>query len=379
MTDLTSSQSPLSEEEQEDVSYDGGLKHEATERILRLLQFLTINECTRQEILEHLATYYRIDTVAAVEHASSLRAERMLQRDLQFLKDQGFEIKKRREGRQVHYSLAKESGLRVPFLFTQQEVDGLVLLYNIFADPAKYARADPSHPLPQPQPQNPFAEEILGFIERLVATLPPAQKRHFDEWVRKPYVYFHLSTVTDYLPHRATINTIVQAISARRQIQFEYKPTHREQEVIFHEHIDPYYIIYQDGHFYLIAYSHKVNRFLEYRVDRIKHESLKLESNSIDVERRRRPVAFRFWIDGNIVKGGLSQRWLTQTLEREEVYLDEQGRERRRVLVHATAYNEWRIIQQLLRYGDKAELVEPAHLRDQMRQVVKRMYDCYEK
>jgi predicted DNA-binding transcriptional regulator YafY len=78
------------------------------------------------------------------------------------------------------------------------------------------------------------------------------------------------------------------------------------------------------------------------------------------------------------VKGGLSQRWLTQTLEREEVYLDEHGRERRRVLVHATAYSEWRIIQQLLRYGDKAELVEPAHLRDQMRQVVKRMYHFYE-
>lgn len=155
-------------------------------------------------------------------------------------------------------------------------------------------------------------------------------------------------------------------------------PTHRKQNVIRHEHIDPYYITYMEGHFYLIAYSHKMASFLEYRLDRIKAESVQEAPDMIDVERRRRPVEFRFWIDGNIARRGLSQRWLTQTLEREEAYLDEQGRERRRVLVHATAYNEWRILQQLLKYGDKAELVEPAHLREQMKQTVRRMLSLYE-
>ncbi len=133
-----------------------------------------------------------------------------------------------------------------------------------------------------------------------------------------------------------------------------------------------------DGHFYLIAYSHKMNQFFEYRVDRIKAETLKPQPDMIDAERRRRPVEFKFWIDGNIAKRGLSQRWLTQTLEREEVYLDERRNQRRRVLVRATAYSEWRIIQQMLKYGDKAELVAPPHLREEMKKVVERMASFYQ-
>ena len=99
----------------------------------------------------------------------------------------------------------------------------------------------------------------------------------------------------------------------------------------------------------------------------------------IDGERRRRPVEFSYWIDGSIAKSGLSQRWLTHTVEREEAYIDEDGKQRRRILVRAKAYNEWRIIQQMHKYGDKAELVSPPELRERMRKEVERMYGNYQK
>jgi hypothetical protein len=132
-----------------------------------------------------------------------------------------------------------------------------------------------------------------------------------------------------------------------------------------------------EGHFYLIAYSHKASVLLEYRIDRIKEDTLKELPTMIDVARRRQPVEFRFWLDAGLVKPELSQRWLTQTIEREEI-TDKQGRERKRVLVRATAYSEWRIIQQMLRYGERAELVDPPRLRDRMRQVVQQMSSLYE-
>lgn len=356
-----------------------GLKHESAERIFRLLQFLTANECTRKDIFEHLALYYKIDDKAPTELTTSRRADRMFERDIKFLEDQGFEIKKvKARAKPTRYRLVKGSGPRATFLFSESEVDSLALLYTLFADPTRYAKVDVTQPLPQQLPRNPFADEMLSLIEKLVSTLPAEQKAHFDRWVRKPYIYFNLSTVANYLPHRATIDAIVQAIGDRQQIRFEYMATHRKEESLVHEHIDPYYIVYMDGHFYLIAYSHKMNQFLEYRVDRIKVETLKSENDMIDMERRRRPVEFKFWIDGNLVKRGLSQRWLTQTLEREEMYVDEQGNQRRRVLVRATAYSEWRIIQQMLKYGDKAELVEPVRLRKEMKRVVERMYKSYE-
>jgi predicted DNA-binding transcriptional regulator YafY len=186
--------------------------------------------------------------------------------------------------------VVKGSGPRTAFLFTQTDVDNLALLYNLFADPTRYTQIDPTQPLPLQPARNPFAEEILSLIEKLVMTLPAEQKKNFDRWIRKPYVYFNLSPVADYLPYRPTIDTIVHAISNRQQIQFEYMPTHRKQETILHENIDPYYIIYLEGHFYLIGFSHKMNQFLEYRVDRIKLETLKMQPDMIDVERRRRPI-----------------------------------------------------------------------------------------
>ena len=374
MTEYISSDSDI-----QSSSGNGSPKHESAERIFRLLQFLIANECTRQEIFEHLASYYKIEAVVPGVPAASRSASRMFERDITFLEEQGFEVKKvRRRGQPARYSIVKGTGPRTTFLFTESEVDSLALLYNLFADPTRYAQADATQPLPLQPPRNPFAEEILSLIEKLASTLPAGQKEHFDRWVRKPYIYFNLVPVTDYFPHKHTIDTLVKAISAHQQIRFDYMPTHRKQDVIPHGHIDPYYIIHMEGHFYLIGYSHKTNQFLEYRIDRIKSETMKMGPDTIDVERRRRPIEFRFWIDGSIAKHGLSQRWLTQTPEREEVYLDEYGHQRRRVLVRATAYNEWRVRQQLLRYGERAELLEPLWLREKMKKIVERMHKLYE-
>lgn len=108
-------------------------------------------------------------------------------------------------------------------------------------------------------------------------------------------------------------------------------------------------------------------------------ECIEIQPQFIDGESRRRYIEFSCWIDESIVKRGLSRRWFTHTIEREEVYIDAEGKRRRRVLVRAKAYSGWRIIQQLHKYADKAELVDPPELREQMRQEVGRMYRFYEK
>ena len=357
---------------------NAGPKYETTERVFRLLHLLTANDCSRDDIFGRLKDNYKIgDDDDPKVKASSQRAGRMLGRDLQFLKKMGYQIEESRADNVTRYSLVKGTGPGGTFLLNQSELDALVLLHALFADPTKYTQIDATHPLPAQPPRNPFAEEILLLIERLAATLPAEQKKYFDRWARKPYVYFNMDTVTDYLPHGITIDVIVKAVSRRQQIRFEYASLLRQK--ILHEHIDPYYIVHQDGHLYLIGYSHNANSFLEFRIDRIEAESVKLERDMIDGERRRRPVEFSYWIDGSIAKSGLSQRWLTHTVEREEAYIDEDGKQRRRILVRAKAYNEWRIIQQMHKYGDKAELVSPPELRERMRKEVERMYGYYQK
>ncbi len=359
----------------------GSHKGGSTKRLFHLLRILAANECTRQEIFEHLTPYYK-DLVPVAE-PSSRRADRMFERDIKLLEKQGFEIRKiKAKGRPTRYSLVKGSGPALSFLFSEAEVEILALLYNLFTDPATSRK----HPhtgalvLPSEQPMhNPFAEDILTFIKRLAATLPPGQMKQFEQRIKRPSVHLNLATVADYLPHRHTIDTIEKAILGRQQISFDYTAVRSKQGSVAHYHVDPYYIVHLEGHFYLIGYSNTLNKFFEYRIDRIQRDSIEILPDMIDTVRLRPAIEFRYWIDGDIARRGLSERWLAQTTEREEVYIDSDGHEKRRVLVRAKAYNEWRVIQQLLKYGDQAELIEPADLREQMRQVVARMQRFYEK
>src|SRR5438876_117156 len=186
-------------------------RHTAVERELRLLLLMAVNECTRLEIFERLAHYYKVDNIATNSDSSSRRADRMFERDIKQLEELGFEIRKvKTKGRPTRYSLVKGSGPAVPFLFSELEVDILALLYNLFTDPAKSRKHAHTGALVLPRAvplYNPFAEDILAFINELTETLPPDQMQHFEQRIQKPSVHLNLATVADYLPYRKTIDT----------------------------------------------------------------------------------------------------------------------------------------------------------------------------
>ncbi len=360
-----------------------GPKYVVVERVFHLLQLLLANECTRPEIFERLDLYYKVDDIAIGRESSSRRADRMFERDIRLLEEQGFEIQRvKAKGKPTRYSLVKGSGPALSFLFSEAEVDILALLYNLFTDPARSRKHGHTGALTLPTAvplHNPYAEDVLAFINKLAVTLPLDQMQHFQQRIQKPSVHLNLATAADYLPYRKTIDMIEKAILQRQQVSFEYTAVRSRQGSVAHHHVDPYYVVHMEGHFYLIGYSNETNKFFEYRLDRIRGDSIEILPHMIDTVRQRPVVEFSYWIDGDIAKRGLSERWLTQTTEREEVYVDSEGHEKRRVLVRAKAHNEWRVIQQLLKYGDQTELVEPASLREQMRQVVARMMSFYEK
>lgn len=384
--DLFEEEVPETSEEERESRIDP--TYRTTERVFRLLHLLTLHECTREEVFEHLRDFYHTGEHDTPDmHPSSKGAGRMLLRDIKFLQKMGYAIQVTRRGRiPLRYRLERNKGPATLFLFDRRELDVLCLLHTLFADPARYLQEskektqdDPSkQPLPSPPPRNPYAEDIIALIERLAATLPPEQKSYFDQWTKKPFLYLNMNPVTDYLPHRETIHTILHLISWRQQIRFDYHSTHRLEGTIPHERIDPYYIIFLEGHLYLIGYNHQTNHFSEFRIDRIVPGSVRSAHDRIDAERRRRPITFHYWMYGGMVKGDLSHRWLNEEKEREEVYL-ENGQARRRVFVRAEAFDAWRIIQQLQKYGDKVELVDPPELREQMRQQAERIASYYQK
>ena len=82
-------------------------------------------------------------------------------------------------------------------------------------------------------------------------------------------MHLNLATAADYLPYRKTIDIIEKAILNGNRSVSSIPPCAVSKGAVTHAHVDPYYIIHMDGHFYLIGYSNAINKFLEYRIDRI--------------------------------------------------------------------------------------------------------------
>jgi predicted DNA-binding transcriptional regulator YafY len=356
---------------------------EIVERMFYLVQHLLEKECTRKEIFQHLPAYYKIDK-DNLEACSTDRADRMFERDLKFLEQMGFEIRKIKKVPQpARYQIVSGTGPLAVLSLTANEISSLALIYNMFVDPSRYTQQDSARLLPQ-QSSHPFSSDMLSLIERLRLALSPEQRKQFESRTRKPYLYFNVAAVADYLPHREIIDTIIKAIVHRQHIAFHYKPNKNpghlsahNQQITIHQHIDPYFISYIDGHFYLIAYHCDKSKHLEYRIDRIQPGTVDAYPGTNSAQYNRRPTEFSYWLDAGIAQPDLSQRWLKQEIADRRITKDEQGRECHWVLIRASAYNEFRIAQQLLKYGEKAEVVEPASLRERMRNVVKKMMSYY--
>lgn len=349
------------------------------DRILHLINILAANNRTRAEVLEQMREYYYLDEGnGRSAHTSSQSAARKFSRDIKFLENTGYEIQKSGSGSTARYNLLRGPALTHTFFFDHTELATLSLLSTLFVDPTPFTQPDSLRSISTPpSPRNPFTEDILSLVARLVTTLPAEQKRDFDRLAQRPHVYFNLNTAVDYLPHRATIDKIAQAIRLRQRIRFEYSPAYRSQSTHHHE-VDPYHITYLDGHFYLLGYSYKMNKFFEHRIDRIKKGSIDIRNETINPSHRQHIIEFRYWADESLTKSGLSQRWITATIEKSNVSLNlDETKRKRGAIIKATAYSEWRILQQLHKYGDKVVLLDPPQLREKMFQEVERMYNLY--
>ncbi len=76
----------------DDEKINVGFSMEMTDRVMQLAHLLQANTCTRQEIFRHLALQYKIDSFAPEDRQQLGAACRMLERDLKFLEEAGYEI-----------------------------------------------------------------------------------------------------------------------------------------------------------------------------------------------------------------------------------------------------------------------------------------------
>jgi predicted DNA-binding transcriptional regulator YafY len=139
--------------------------------------------------------------------------------------------------------------------------------------------------------------------------------------------------------------------------------------VITHPDDEPLELEFRDGHYYLWAYCFRMNRVYPYRLDAIVEDSLEILPKRAEGRWQPKMVDVQYRVSPKIGARGVSLRF-------PEVMTIEPQADGS-VIVTARAYSDFQAIQEILRYGEQAEILGPDQLRAKMRRVVEQMAGLY--
>lgn len=208
------------------------------------------------------------------------------------------------------------------------------------------------------------AEEVKKVLTRLEKGMRPEQERVYH---RKPPTGMSLQA----MPHDETSPAILRRLEKalnKQRVRFEYHPPNKDVTVC-HRDLQPCALEFRDGHYYLWGYSLERNRYLEFRVDRITGRTLQVLPSRASPPPSHPMVAVRVRLSAKLARSGTIPRF-------QEAALVPQADGT--LLINGQDFTEFRIIQTLLRYGEHAEILSPAGLREKMRRVVEEMGTVYE-
>jgi hypothetical protein len=224
----------------------------------------------------------------------------------------------------------------------------------------------------------PYALAVQALLTRWSWLFSP-QSRQLVEQKRKRRarpVLLPLSPVENYSKHEKAILLLDRALEEGAYLSFAYAPLGQswDAEPIQHARIEPYELEYRDGHWYFTAFLPEQNSFVDYRVDRIKPESVELtdpHDRFTPGSRRRRGTSIRYWVSPTLARhGSLSAR-----LREQKVTLlgESEG-----AIVEGYAKSLWWARRLLLGYGAQVKALEPEELVQTMRREVEMMGHMYE-
>ncbi|MCS6887373.1 MAG: WYL domain-containing protein [Chloroflexus sp.] len=263
-------------------------------------------------------------------------ARRMINRDLAHLASLGIRVERQKR------TYILRGGMPV---FDKAELHALALIRDTFDE------------------RHPQAVQVSRLLQRLTEQLTEAEQRIYQRRVSRQAM---VRPAIDYAPFAPIIEQLEKAIAARQPVSFVYENSRKIRRS--HRYVEPYDIEFYDRHFYLVAYSERGKRVLDFRINRISDLRLLDQRLPPGTERRRHLITFRYRLTGPWVQDEISERFdEQQVIERHPDSL----------VIEAKGRSEFFIIQTLLRYRSHAELLHPPELRRQMMEEVRRLAEMY--
>lgn len=297
-------------------------------RLIELRDLLQRGDFSKAQIQKRLDRWY----------SEGATGDRQLKRDIRALRALGYQVAYSRETKL--YRLIAPVRLNL----TNAHVETLAMIRESFEVNA------------------PKSSDVQLALSQIVAALPESQRELF---YRKPPLALNLRPAADYRPHAPKIRILERLITERRLVRFSYQPLGQDKPVL-HRRIEPYELQFFDRHFYLLGYSPEAQKVLEFRIDRI--QDIDPLPSCIAGRKARLTIPFKYRLATKIARLGVSERFLNQRIR-----FEPNGD----AIVEAEGYSDFRILQDLLRYGELAELLGPPDLRAKMREIVAMMYTLY--
>jgi predicted DNA-binding transcriptional regulator YafY len=299
-------------------------------RLAALYDLLRRGPCSKSEIFERLPLFYE----------TGYAGNRRLGRDLTALRQFGHSVTYDRS--QQVYTLVEKPRLSL----TDTDVQTLALIRQSF------------ELLP------PLAGDVSVVLQKIGSAL---SKRQQSLFARQVPVAISLRPAVDYGPHFKTITLLEQAVEQGSKVRFIY-PSLTNNLAETHVGVEPYEIQFFDRHFYLLGFSPFLSQVAEFRLDRVR--DLELMPDRLAFKRKRPTIAFSYRLSERVARQGVSERFINQHLKPQR-----DGS----IIVEAEGTSEFRIVQDLLRYGEQAEILGPPKLRARMQGVIEAMASRYVK
>ncbi len=317
-------------------SNGGTSAYQVVDRLLALRDRLRAAPLTREQIFARLHNFYS-------EGASDASRDRKLRRDLQYLERWGYRVIRDRATKTYALTVSQ-----IEHDWTDDELSALAALRESFTAGA------------------PYADVIQALLKKIEKGLIDAKRK---QYARKPALTIKFAAAETPSPAAATRQKLEDAIREHRRVSFRYRPSDRPQ-IIPHPDDEPLELEFRDGHYYLWAYCYKMNRVYPFRVDMIVADSVQMLPKRAEGRWKRQTVHFQYWLSPRIAERGVSPRFPEMDIETEKS-------SRGGVIVTAEAYSDFQAIQEILRYGEQAEILSPDTLRGKMRRVVIQMMELY--
>ncbi|WP_163969426.1 helix-turn-helix transcriptional regulator [Oceanobacillus halotolerans] len=221
--------------------------------------------------------------------------------------------------------------------------------------------------------------------KKLIKKIKQLTSRHIAKTLPEPIVVGQSSNI-DYELVKLNIDRVHHAISERKVLTYQYGKYNVNKEFEFHRdgatyHVEPYALIWQNDYYYLIGRFQDTDEIRHYRLDRIRNIAI--------IEEMYEPREFNLqeYVNQSFHMFAGKEIWIKIRFHQElvNVVLDRfgQGADIRKVGDHhfiltTKAKLSDGLINWILTWGNKAKVLSPDYLVDQVKTKIKQMQEVYE-